>query len=217
MSVPEPLVIVGAGDHGRVVLDLLRALNRNVVGFVQPAGASVSPAGVAGVPVLGSLDEPSEWTQRARGFLCALGNNRARADGFIRCVELGLEPVAAVHPSAILLGGATVEPGAMVCAGAVVGVDAHVGENAIINTGATIDHDNQIGAHATVAPGAHLAGRVELGEGAFVGIGAAVREGIRIGAWATVGGGAMVIRDVEAGSLVMGVPAMPADAQGRDG
>ena len=205
-----PLVIVGAGDHGRVVLELLASAGDPPLGFVEPAPTSRRGDLVDGVPILGDLESASEWMAGSpMRFVCALGDNRARATSWERCLELGMRPAPAIHPTALVLAQARIEPGAMVCAGAVIGVAARVGPDAIVNTAASIDHDNQIGAHATIAPGARLAGRVRVGEGAFVGIGASVKEGISIGAWAVVGGGAMVIRDVPAGARVAGVPAEP--------
>lgn len=204
------LVVVGAGDHGRVVLELLRAAGEEPDGFVEPTHApDAGGRDVDGLPLIGDLVDRLEWCRAGGRFVVALGDNRARRDAFDRCLALGLTPVAAVHPTARLLAGATVEPGAVVCAGAIVGLAARIGADAIVNTGATVDHDNRIGAHATVAPGAHLAGRVTVGEGAFVGIGAAVREGCAIGEWALVAGGAMVVADVPPGARVSGVPARP--------
>lgn len=204
----RPLVIVGAGDHGRVVLDLARALGHEPYGFVEPRAAP-DRTSVDGVAIVGDLEDPEPWRRGNPVFVAALGDNRARASAFERCRELGLQPVSLVHPSAILLGGASVAAGAVVCAGAVVGVMARVGENAVVNTSASIDHDVVLGAHVQVGPGAHLAGRVIVGDGAFIGIAAAVREGARVGAWSLVAGGAMVVEDVPEGSRVAGVPARP--------
>jgi UDP-perosamine 4-acetyltransferase len=209
-ATPSPIVIVGAGDHGRVVLELLRAAGEDPAGFVEPGpDESALDRVVDGLRVIGDLRAELGWSAAAPRFVCALGDNRRRAEAFERCLSLGLEPVAAVHPTATILAGARIAPGAMVCAGAVVGVAASVAADAIVNTGATVDHDNRIGAHATVAPGAHLAGRVEIGEGAFIGMGATVIEGLRIGEWALVAAGAVVIRDVPPAARVAGVPARP--------
>lgn len=211
-----PVVVIGAGDHGRVVAELLTASGDSPAGFVEPATAERGAERlVDGIAVIGDLDRPDAWRGGIERFVVALGDNAARRDAFERCLALGLQPAVAVHPSATLLTGARVEPGALICAGAVIGVAAQVGANAIVNTSASIDHDNRIGAHATVAPGAHLAGRVIVGEGAYVGIGAAVREGCRIGDWALVAGGAMVIGDVPASTRVAGVPARPMEAPSR--
>jgi UDP-perosamine 4-acetyltransferase len=202
-------VVVGAGDHGRVVLELLRATGEQPIGFVEPRSTDGPERVVDGLRVIGGLDVPDRWLTGRLRCVVALGDNRARREAFHRCVELGLVPMAAIHPTAIVLAGARVEPGAMVCAGAVIGVAARVAEDAIVNTAASVDHDGTIAAHAQVAPGARLAGRVTVEEGGYVGIGAAVREGIRIGAWALVAGGAMVAEDVAAGARVAGVPARP--------
>jgi acetyltransferase-like isoleucine patch superfamily enzyme len=54
--------------------------------------------------------------------------------------------------------------------------------------------------------GDHIVGpRIE--EGAVVGVGASLLPGVRIGRKATVAAGAVVTKDVEAGSLVVGIPA----------
>jgi sugar O-acyltransferase (sialic acid O-acetyltransferase NeuD family) len=205
---PVGLVIVGAGGHGRVMLELVRALGIEPLGFVEPSASADDPSRIVdGLRIVGDLETERGWRDGATDFIAALGDNDARRRSFGRCLALGLRPMRAVHPRAIVLGGATVDPGAMVCAGAIVGVGAWVGPNAILNTGATLDHDGRVGAHAHLAPGAHLGGRVVVDEGAFVGVGAAVRDGCRIGAWSLVAGGAMVVRDVPDGARVAGVPA----------
>ncbi len=206
------LVIIGAGDHARVVLEGFEARGRHVAGFVEVAGRADAARVVAGRPLLGTLDHHA-WidAHHVGEFIVALGDNRARAEAFERCLAMGLRAESMIHPAATLLNGARIGPGSQVCAGAVVGLDARVGANVIINTLASIDHDDDLGDHAFVAPGAHLAGRVTVGSGGRIGIGAAVREGIGIGAWATVAAGAVVIRDVEPNQLVAGVPARPMD------
>jgi UDP-perosamine 4-acetyltransferase len=204
------LVIIGAGDHGRVLADLARAAGHEPVGFVEPADDAAERV-VDGLPVLGNLAQPAAWMLPGLGFTIGLGNNRQRAAVFDRCTGLGLEPAALVHPSAVVLGGAEIDPGAQVCAGAVVGLAARIGRDVVVNTGATIDHDDVLGEHAFVGPGAHLAGNVTVETGAHVGLGALVREGIRIGAWAYVVAGGVVVRDVAPSVRVAGVPARPMD------
>jgi acetyltransferase EpsM len=212
--IEQPLLIVGTGDHARVVIDLARACGRAPTGCLAPLGdGSVSVGGaVDGVPVIGMLGDEVDGSGRidpAARFVVAIGDNDRRRTEFARCLRLGMKPAALVHPSATVLGNARIEPGAQVCAGAVIGLAARVGRNAIINTGATIDHDNVIAEHAMIAPGVHLAGRVTVDEGAWIGIGAVVRQGIRIGSWSLVAAGAVVVRDVPAAAAVAGVPASP--------
>jgi sugar O-acyltransferase (sialic acid O-acetyltransferase NeuD family) len=213
MNDGRPVVVVGCGDHSRVIRDVLQACGTQVLGCVEPHHRSASGLDV---PPIGDLDDPQEWIRQRPNFVVAIGSNQARADAFGRCVALGLEPIAAIHPSAVILGGARIEPGAQICAGAIVGVDAHVMANAIVNTAASVDHDNEIGEHAFIAPGARLAGRVIVGPGAHVGLGAAVREGTTIGEWSLVAAGAVVVRSVLARQRVAGVPAEPMRAPRDD-
>jgi len=208
----DRLVIIGAGDHGRVVADLARAAGSEPVGFVEPDGAAEdSTRAPAGLTVIGSLEQPDAWRSSATAFTVALGDNRARRSAWEACLALGLVPLRLVHPTASLLGGSVVEDGAQVCAGAVIGVDARVMGDAIVNTAATVDHDGVVGPHAQVGPGSHLAGRVTIGEGAFLGTGAIVVPGRSIGAWSLVAAGATGIHDVPDGARVGGVPARPLD------
>jgi UDP-perosamine 4-acetyltransferase len=206
-----PLVIIGAGDHGRVILELARAVHDRPVGFVEPDATTIAHGRfVDGLAVLGSLDAPERWLtglgSPAR-FIVALGSNDARRAAHDRAVTIGLEPATLVHPTATLLSGASIAPGAQVCAGAIVGVAARVGRNVIVNTGAIVDHDVELAAHAFIGPGARLAGRVQVGERAFIGLGALDREGRIIGEGALVAAGAVVVDHVPAGMRVAGVPA----------
>jgi len=58
-----------------------------------------------------------------------------------------------------------------------------------------------------IATGAQLASTVRVGAGTHIGVGATIRQCISIGENVIVGAGAVVIRDVNANSVVAGVPA----------
>lgn len=200
------VVIIGGGDHARVILALIRAAGSYAVGFIEPTGEITEGIKeLDGLRRLGGMAELQPGV--ADAFIVAIGDNQVRADVYERCIQSGILPTGAVHPSAVVLAGAVIAPGAQVCAGAVIGLGAQIHANAIINTAASVDHDNIISAHASVGPGAHLAGRVFVGVGAHVGIGATVKEGIEIGQWALVAAGAVVLHDVSNRDRVAGVPA----------
>lgn len=204
---------LGAGGHGRVVLEALQLVGEvEVVGLLDPR-TELWGTNVLGVPVLGGDDVlERQYHGGVRHVFIGLAGAgdaapRRRLYEFAR--ERGCDVVQVVHRAAVISPSSTIEAGAHVLAGAVVGTRATVGEDAIVNTGALVDHDCIIGAHAHVATGARLAGGVTIGEAAHVGAGATVIQGVAIGTGAVVGAGAVVLRDVQAGTVVAGVPARP--------
>ncbi|MEW6639286.1 MAG: acetyltransferase [Pseudomonadota bacterium] len=199
------IAIIGAGGHGKVVADAVRARGKEILaGFLDDA-AQFAGRVVAGATVLGGV---ATWSRHdIDGLVPAIGDNRTRRDVVLRVTAEGARLVSVVHPDVTISADARIKAGATILARAVVNIDTEIGENVIINTGAVIEHDCVIGPHVHIAPGSCLAGNVTVGEGAFLGIGSRVIPGVRIGAWAVVGAGAVVTKDVPDGATVVGVPA----------
>jgi len=202
------IVIVGAGGHAKVIIELIRASGAYEIHGCTDAAAVGSQ--VLGVPVLGTDDALADlYAQGIRHAFVALGDNAARLVAARKIRELGFEWVNAIGPRAIVSPSAKVGSGIAIMEGAIVNAEARLGDLAIINTGAVVDHDCEIGEGAHVGPGSTLAGNIKVGAGSFLGAGVTVIPGISIGEGATIGAGAVVIRDVPPRSTVAGVPARP--------
>lgn len=207
-------LIVGAGGHGRVVLEVLRAQGKYTpAGFID-ANPDLAGTQVNGVPVLGHINTLPRLKQRKlRHAIIAIGDNAARVSYAQVMREHGFELISAIHPSTVISPTATIGSNVVVCATAVVGTDSRIADSCIINTGAIVDHECSIAEGVHVAPGVVLAGRVTVEAQAFLGLGSKVIPCLSIGSRAIVGAGAVVIRDVPANVTVVGVPARALERQ----
>lgn len=204
----EPLAVIGAGGHARVVIDIAELSRQYRVAGVFDDDPTRWGGTVAGCLITGGLEEfLSGWRAWCRTAVVAIGDNHARGKCARRLLEAGVRLATLVHPAAVVARDAVLGPGTVVMAGAVVNPGAAAGPCAVINTAASVDHDCSVGECAFIAPGVRLAGGVRVGDFAFVGTGASVIPGRTIGRNARVGAGAVVIRDVPDGATVVGVPA----------
>jgi sugar O-acyltransferase (sialic acid O-acetyltransferase NeuD family) len=191
-----PVVVVGAGGHGRVVADILAAAGRAVAGFLDDRVAGpVGPLPVLG-PFARALDPAF---QRDRAFIVALGDTTRRIDLSRAILRSGGALATAIHPSGMVAAGARIGAGTSVSAAAVIGTGATIGRFCIVNTAAVVDHDCQVADGAFIAPGVRLCGGVVVGAGAFLGAGAIVLPGVQIAAGARLRAGSVVDADFGSG------------------
>ncbi len=206
MSV-RALILMGAGGHGKVLMDLATQAGWDVVGVCDPQLADQGVSAWRGVPVIGKDDALSDYRPELYGLINGLGSlpgqDRRRAL-FQRLTAQGYSFPTLVHPTAVVGDGVELEAGVQVMAGVVLQADVVVGLNSIVNTRASLDHDCRIGAHCHIAPAAVLCGSVVLGEGTHVGAGANVIQGISVGEGAVIGAGTTVLRDVAAWHKLVG-------------
>ena len=211
----RPLVVVGAGGHGREVLDIVAAVNA----AAEAAGAPV-PWSLLGV-VDDDPADPSLLERRGDRLLgpvtaladldadhvVAIGDGEVRRRLDERIQAWGGRAAVLVHPSATVGADVHLGPGVVLAAGAVVTTNVVIGRHSHVNVGAVVSHDVRVGDHVTISPMAAVNGAAHLGDGAFLGTGAIVTPGRVIGERAVVGAGAVVVGDVPAGVTATVVPA----------
>ena len=202
MDVAPPLLIFGAGGHGRVLVDaalLTHQWHRIVVSDRKlPDNQNEMLPGIELVTITdGQALDP--WVH------VAIGNNQFRQQ---EAGALGYERlVSVVHPAAVISVFSSLRAGCFVAAGAVIGPSAKVGIGVIVNHGAVVDHDVEIGSFSHVAPNASLGGHVKLGRRVLIGSGAVVLPSIVIGDDVTVGAGSVVNANLWESGIYAGIPA----------
>ena len=209
-TVPQPLLLVGAGGLARETLAAIRSLDSpqwSPLGFLDDNPARHG-AVLDGLPVLGPIDAVADHPDAAV-VLCTAStrdqSSRRRLAG-----RLDLPPqryATVVHPAASLAPGTAVGPGSVLLAGVVVTAPQRVGAHVVAMPHVVLTHDDEVGDYATLAARVAVSGMVTIGEGCYLGAGAMVREGLMVGPWSMVGMGAVVLSDVPAYEVWVGNPA----------
>jgi len=205
MSNLEKIFIFGASGHAKVVIDIIERQGLYCIDFLADDDPTLKDTDFYGYRVIGGKTEL--LASGIKRGIVAIGSNRARCAVASWLADNGFGLVSAVHPSAQLGRGVTVDVGTVVMAGVVVNSDTSIGRNVIINTKASIDHDCCIGDGVHIAPGATLCGTVDVGTGSFVCAGVTIIPNQSIGKHVIIGAGSTVIKDVPDGVTVVGSPA----------
>ena len=213
MGSKREVIGIGAGGHAKVVIDILRLRGEVKIKGLLDANRELWRTTVLDVPILGDDSLlPSmlkEGIRHAFIGVGTVGGGSVRKRLYREACELGFQPVAAIHPQAVVADSVSFGNGPTIMAGVIINAGAQIGENVIVNTGAIVEHDCNIGSHAHIATGARLCSTVRVDNGAHIGAGATVKQCITIGEGSIVGAGAVVVKDVEPWTVVVGVPARP--------
>ncbi len=173
------LLIIGAGGHGRSVVEAVDASGAfDVVGFLDDAFPGTGA--VWDIPVLGRVFDWRQFTAHVDCWFVAIGNNALRSAITCLLAEAGMRLATVVHPKAIVSPRAITGAGSAVMAGAVVGTEAVLGPGVIVNCGAVIDHHCRVGDFGHLGVGAVMAGGSVLGEGAWMQANASLGYGVVI-------------------------------------
>jgi sugar O-acyltransferase (sialic acid O-acetyltransferase NeuD family) len=202
----EPIWILGAGGHAKVVIETIREAGQFEIGGILDDNTSRHGTTVRGIPIVDSMTPEAVARHGIKHAVIAIGDNRTRerlAERFAGLVSWQ----TVVHPRAIVDAASTLGDGTVVCAGAVVQPDTTIGRHVILNTASSVDHDCVVGEFAHIAPGCHIAGGVKIGDGVLVGIGSSIIPGCSVNEWSIVGAGAVVVGDLQAKCVATGVPA----------
>lgn len=206
-----PMIVIGGGDHAKVLVHMLLSALRQILGYTDPDEAR---APILDVKRLGNDEAVFKYRPEEVRLVNGVGSVRStvlREQIYDRFKGRGYSFARVIHPSATIASGVQLSEGVQIMAGTVLQPGSSVGTNAIVNTGAIIDHDCVVGSHAHIAPGVVLSGCVRVGSGAHIGTGACAIQGVSIGAGSVVGAGAVVIGDVPSEVTAVGVPAKPID------
>ncbi len=202
-------MIFGAGSLGLTALDLFQRNNVVVYGLLDD-NKDLHGKEFGEVSVLGETDDDGYLKligQKCEAFV-AIADNRVRK----RLVKLlnerrKMQPVNAIHDTAVVSKMATLGHGNLIAARAVINPLAEVGQHCIIQSGVIIETQATLGDYVQIGTGSTVGSGAAVGEGVFIGAGVTIIAGVSIGKNARIGAGSVVVENVAATATVFGNPA----------
>ena len=206
----QDLIIIGGGEHARVVIEAARSLAAwNVLGFVDPLPCDET---VARMKVARLGDDEAIGRHPKAALVLGIGTAGLDDRRQKAVTSLGAAPerwATVIHAAAWVSPTASVGAGSVVLAGAVINSGARIGQHCIVNSRVCIEHDATLGEFVHAAPGCIVAGGAGVGDGSYLGIGSLIRDHRTIGRACLVGMGAAVTGNFGDGAVLVGVPARP--------
>lgn len=208
----KELVIVGAGNAAREVLQIAKDINRaektwEIKGFVADSGLDIKALTNGDYDIIGTIDE---WEPNENEvFTCAIADPNGREHVVNKLIKRGATFIQMIHPKVHINDYCTIGEGVILYPTASIGPNALVGN--FVFSQSVITHDCVVGPFSTISGGARLTGGTKVGERVFVGSNATIIPGRTIGDDAFISAGSVVIRNVKPGTKVFGNPARRID------
>lgn len=209
----DDIVIIGAGNFGREVAQLIEDINSeadtwNLLGFIDETPGKQGEV-INGNIVLGGFDWLYKNLARKLNAVCAIGNPKDKRAVVQKAGAYRLTYVNLVHPDARVSRYVEMGAGNIICCNSLLSVNTRIGNHVAINPGCGIGHDATIDDYATLYWNVTLSGNVHIKEGCELGSKSVVIPKKIVGSWSVIGAGAVVIKDIPGNCTAVGVPAKP--------
>ncbi|MDA6066564.1 acetyltransferase [Idiomarina abyssalis] len=198
----KKVLLVGAGGHASVCLDLCIRNNISLFAVVSPEHPS---AAFKQLQWLQSDNDVLTFDTNDVVLINGLGSlpyDHKRQEIYQFFATRGYDFMSINDPSAIISDNATLNTGVQVLPRAIINSGALIKENSIINSGAIIEHDVTVGQNCHIAPGANLSGGVNVGNNVHIGTGANIIQGLTIGHNSIIAAGATVNKSIPDNHIV---------------
>jgi len=191
-----PLLVLGAGGHGRDVAAIAAQLpGYRLLGFLDDDIR-------LGHPRCSDLKGYTEHTQFVVGVNHGgVRQHLAQEHGYDRTSATLIHPTAFVGPDCTIGRGSVLGPYSVLSTGVTLGDHVH------LNVGASVSQGSTLGDFVTLGPKASVCGDVTIGARSTLGVGASVANVVTVGSDVTIGAHSCALDDVPSGITAGHTPA----------
>ncbi len=209
----KDIVIIGAGNFGREVAQLIEEINEdkktwNLLGYIDETIKKQKTV-INNNVVLGDFSWFEKTSLDKLWTVCAIGNPKDKYNLINKASAYNMNFANLIHPSVKLNKFIELGSGCIICCNSFISVNTKIGNHVSINPGCGIGHDTVIEDYSSLYWNVTLSGNVCIHEGCEIGSKAAIIEKRTVGKWCTIGAGAVVIKDIPDSCTAVGVPAKP--------
>jgi sugar O-acyltransferase (sialic acid O-acetyltransferase NeuD family) len=205
----NPVMIIGANFLGRSAKEIFETNGNVVYGFLDD-NKSLHNSEIDNVTVLGRTDDDGFLKligKKCEAFVAIDDNKLRKTIVKLLQEERNVQPVNAVHGSAIIAASAAIGHGNFLDVNTSIGAGVEVGNHCLIHAHATVGAEAKLGSYVQIGAGSVINAGAEIEDEVFIGSGVVIISGITIGKGARVGAGSVVVGPVKAGETVFGNPA----------
>ncbi|MCM1273696.1 MAG: acetyltransferase [Clostridium sp.] len=205
----EKIVLVGNGQHARVVLYNLKAQGLYDVACFTTHDPALVGSIYEGYEIGGTDNDIDMLREKyhTNKFFLAFGDMKKRKKVYEYYVSKGWEAVNIIHPDAVVSDEAKIGQGVLIECGCLITPNPIIGNNVVVNTGSQVNHDNIIEDHVYIASGVILSGGVTIRENTLLDDGVIVTLGRKVEINCLIGAGAVVTKDIPENVIAYGSPA----------
>lgn len=199
----DDVLLIGAGGHASVLLDMLIEHKFNIIGYVSPSPAANQKlfSNFHWFKLDTDILKIDKSTIKLVNGIGSLPGSTLRAVFYNEYKKLGYTFLTLVSTAASVSKYAYLEEGVQVMRGAIIQTGVSVGYNSIVNTGSIVDHDCTIGSNNHVAPGTTISGQVTSKNNVHFGTGSSVIQSIDLNENVIVGAGAAITKNVDKNTI----------------
>jgi len=196
MNTIKKIIMIGAGGHAKVILDIANITNIEI-SYIVDVKKKLDVEFSSFKHIITDDYIKNEILPNQCFLINALGvvpgnNKLLRSSIYNDYKKKGYKFLKAIHPKAIISNDTIIQEGVNIMAGTVIQPGSLIKENSIINTGVLVDHECIIGRDVHIAPGAILCGNVKIGDRAFIGAGTKIMPNVFVPEDAVINAGSLL-------------------------
>lgn len=218
MKTEKKLVIVGAGETGRLAFEYFRCDSEYEVVAFAIEGIFIKESLFCGLPVVPLEELNSLFPPESHYAFVAMGSaklNRQRKMFYLRVRDAGYRCASYVSSRATIWHNAQIGENCFILEGNNLQPFTKVGNNVVMWSGNHLGHQSSIGDHCFITSHVVISGFCEIGEHTFIGVNATVVDQVKVSEDNFICAGALVTQDTECDQIYKASSAVLASMAAR--